>query len=182
MVAAAAGLAMIAAGCSDDDSADGDGGGTTTETTVASAEPVDDTTSAEGVVTITMDDYSFVDLPAEVPAGTRFQVANVSSEEIHEVVAVRLPEDEDRPVSELMSMSLEELGPMMGGEPDMVLIAMPDSDETIAPYGDTLTDPGRYLIACFIPVDAPMDHQGPPTPDMAPFHYERGMWGELTVT
>lgn len=188
-IALAATAALLATGCSDDETADDatTDDATTDEvtTTLAEAEPALDEPAEvdDGVVRVLMDDYEFLDLPDEVPAGTRFEVENLSSEELHEVVAVRLPEEETRSVEELMSLSLEELGPLMAaGPPDAVLIAGPESDEMVAPYGDTLDEPGRYLIGCFIPVGAPMDHEGPPTPDMAPFHYELGMWAELQVT
>ena len=182
-IALAAGVALIAAGCTDDESADDAPPSDEGTTTLVEAEPAVDEVDDDGVVRVRMDDYEFLDLPDEVPAGTRFEVENLSTEELHEVVAVRLPEEETRSVEELMSLPLEELGPLMAaGPPDAVLIAGPESDEMVAPYGDTLDEPGRYLLGCFIPVGAPMDHQGPPTPDMAPFHYELGMWAELQVT
>lgn len=78
-----------------------------------------------------------------------------------------------------------------GGEPEAVLLARPGSDETIPAVGDgTLTEPGRYVIACFIPQGADPDEYlnaaaesegGPPDVAGGPPHFVLGMQAELRV-
>jgi len=119
-------------------------------------------------------------------------VRNDSEAEMHELVAVLLPDDEERSVSELLSLPEEEIGALLGGgEPAAVLLATPGSDETIPAVGDgTLTEPGRYLIACFIPQGADPDEfmaaaaeseGGPPEVEGGPPHFVLGMQAELRV-
>ena len=81
----------------------------------------------------------------------------------------------------------------------MVLIAGP-GEEGMAVVGDgTLTEPGRYIIACAIPIGAdPAEIMAPPSSDPAategsapsgppeaeggPPHFTAGMYGEVLVT
>jgi hypothetical protein len=141
----------------------------------------------DGVLTVTMTDFSYGDLPAEVPAGTRIDVVNDSSTELHELVAIRLPDGDDRPVDELLG-DLE--GVMSAGPPAAVLLAAPDG-EPIAAVGDgTLTEPGRYLILCAIPTGAdPAEYlaaaaesDGPPQVAGGAPHFVHGMVDDLVVT
>ena len=163
----------------------------TTETT-ASTETTETTEAGSEVVEVTLADYEFQGLPEEVPAGTRLQVSNESTMELHELVAFRLPDDEERSVEELLQLPEEEQMALVGGgEPDTVLLAMPGSDEQIEAVGDgTLGEPGRYLIACFIPTGAdPQEYMspaqeaegGPPEVAGGPPHFVQGMWAELRV-
>ena len=55
----------------------------------------------DGVLTVEVTDYSFGDLPDTIPAGTKLDLTNASSVEFHELVAFRLPDDEERSVEEL---------------------------------------------------------------------------------
>ena len=74
----------------------------------------------------------------------------------------------------------------------MVLLAPPGSSEQIVAVGDgSLTEPGRYLVACFIPtgadpqayLDAASSSEGgPPEVEGGPPHFTHGMWAEVTVT
>ncbi|HVM52839.1 MAG TPA: hypothetical protein VM262_06545 [Acidimicrobiales bacterium] len=175
-------LALTACGDDDDDGAAGDD----TTTTAAGGD------DAAATVEVTLIDYGFQGLPASIEAGTQLTVRNDSEAEMHELVAVLLPDDEERSVSELLSLPEEEIGALLGGgEPAAVLLATPGSDETIPAVGDgTLTEPGRYLIACFIPQGADPDEfmaaaaeseGGPPEVEGGPPHFVLGMQAELRV-
>lgn len=138
------------------------------------------------VVTV---DYAFEDLPTTVQVGASFTLNNASEAELHELVAFRLPDDEDRTIAELLELPLEELIGVVG-EPAFVLLALPGSNETIAAVGDgTLTEAGRYAVICAIPVGAdPMEYieaaatsEGPPQVEGGPPHFVVGMVGEVEV-
>ena len=107
------------------------------------------------------------------------------------LVAVRLPDAEDRSVEELLQLPPEELAAFFPGVAT-VLLQAPGSDETIVAEGDgTLPDAGRYLVLCAIPVGAdPGEYLaaaaeaegGPPQGvEGGPPHFVNGMWAELTV-
>ncbi|MFP5487404.1 MAG: hypothetical protein ACLGHQ_03760, partial [Acidimicrobiia bacterium] len=154
----------------------------------------DDVASAEaapitdGVLEVVMDDFHYGDLPSAVPAGTRISVSNGSDTELHEFVAFRLPDDEERSAEDIVA---GDLGALLGGsEPTAVLLA-PPGGEQIAAVGDgTLDEPGRYLIVCVIPTGADPDEylaaaatsDGPPDVAGGPPHIANGMFAELTVT
>lgn len=165
-----------------------DGEPASSPTTAAAPAPAEEPEPAANVLEVVMDDFHYGDLPSEVPAGTRIVVGNASENEIHEFVAFRLPDDETRPVGEIVA---GDLGPLLGGsEPATVLLAAPGG-EMIPAVGDgTLAEPGRYLILCVIPsgVDpaeylaAAAGSDGPPEVDGGPPHVANGMFAELTVT
>lgn len=100
-----------------------------------------------------MRDYAFDDLPARAGTGTALEVVNTSTIELHELVAIRLPDDEQRPLEELTAVASEAFGALLAGEPSAVLIAPLNAErgasEASAVVGDdTLTEPGRYLVLC----------------------------------
>jgi hypothetical protein len=156
----------------------------------------DDSTADEpGVIAVTAVDFGYEGLPDSVPAGTRLTLANSAPSELHEIVAFRLPDDETRPASELMSLPPEEMGSLFAGEPATVLLTPPGggAGEQIAAVGDgTLSEPGRYLVLCAIPTGVSPDVYlaaaaesggGPPEIEGGgPPHLVHGMWAELTVT
>jgi hypothetical protein len=155
----------------------------------------DDAADEPDVVAVTAIDFAYEDLPDSVPAGTRLTLANSAPSELHELVGFRLPDEETRPVSELMSLPPEEMGSLFAGEPAVVLLTPPggDASDQIAAVGDgTLSEPGRYLVLCAIPTGVSPDVYlaaaaesggGPPEiEDGGPPHFVHGMWAELTVT
>jgi len=78
-----------------------------------------------GVLTVEMADFHYGDLPEEVPAGTRLTIENTSTAELHELVAIRLPDDDDRNVEEILDGDPSALfadGPpqVAGGPPHFV--------------------------------------------------------------
>jgi hypothetical protein len=141
------------------------------------------------VLSISMRDFGYDNLPESVPAGTQITVSNASTTELHEFVVFRLADDDSRTAEEIVENDIEAV--LTGGPPTAVLIAPPDSDEQIAVVGDgTLAEPGRYLVLCAIPtgadpqeyLDAAATSEGPPQVDGGPPHFTHGMFAELTVT
>lgn len=194
-----AGLLLGAAACGDDADA------TATTDVPAVSEESSSTTAApeagdekdEGQdeghdhVEVTAVDFSFEDLPSEIKAGTRLSLVNEAPTELHELVAIRLPDDETRPIDELVKLPESELGAIMSAMPQAVLLAEPGGDQIPAVGDGTLTEPGRYVILCAIPtgVDpaeylaaAAKSAGGPPTiANAGPPHFVNGMYAELTV-
>ena len=144
---------------------------------------------AGGVLAVEMSDFTYGELPESVPTGTRLEVANTSPTELHEFVAVRLDDEDERAAVEIVG---GDIGALLGAtEPATVLLAPPGSDEQIPAVGDgTLTEPGRYVILCLIPTGADPDEylaaaatsDGPPQVDGGPPHIAHGMFAELIVT
>ncbi|MCD9625182.1 hypothetical protein [Rhabdothermincola salaria] len=161
------------------------------------AQPVaaDETNADVGPTTVevTLVDYGFEGLPDEVPAGTKLTVVNASDIEVHELVAILLPDGEERSAQELLALPEDEQTALLAGRaPATVLLAEPGGAPMIPAVGDgTLIEPGRYLITCFIPVGAdPAEFMaaaaesqgGPPQVDGGPPHVTQGMYAELRVT
>lgn len=168
--------AGIVAGCGDDD--------------LATAEPTADQTDESTTVEITAVDYAFDDVPATIDAGSRLTLVNESSVEIHELVAFRLPDDDERSIDEIASLPPQELLALVGPEPATVLLAPPAGDVIPAVGDGTLVDPGRYALICVIPTGADPDEYlraaaesegGPPEVDGGPPHIAAGMYAELVV-
>jgi hypothetical protein len=178
-------LGLAACGDSDDEGA--------APTTTEAGQPTTTGTAGGETVEITAVDYAFQGVPDSVEAGTTFTLTNDSEAELHELVAFRLPDDETRSAEELFSdpANLESLGGDEG-PPDAVLVAAPGSDMPGPVVGDgSFTEPGRYLMACFIPtgvdpeayLNAPENPDGPPQVEGAdgPPHFTQGMYAEFTV-
>lgn len=168
-------LTVLLAGCGDDDPVE-----------TAAPDPVAPIT--EDVVEVSMIDYAFVGLPETVPVGTRLAVSNDAPAELHELVAFRIPDGEERSVSDLLMMPPLDLMGVLS-EPVSVLLAAPGG-EMIPAVGDgSLDEPGRYLIMCAIPTGAdPGEYlaaaatsDGPPDVEGGPPHLAHGMWAELMV-
>jgi hypothetical protein len=173
----AAALAVILVACG------GDAAPTTTNTTTTEPAPT------ENVVEVRLVDFAFEGLPGIVPAGTRLTVVNASDSELHELVAFRLADGDQRTAAELATLTPHELEAALG-MPTAVLIAAPGGPQ-IAPVGDgVLTAPGRYALFCFIPTGIDPDEylaaaatsEGPPQfEDAGPPHFVHGMLADLTV-
>lgn len=136
-------------------------------------------------------DYAFVGLPDELASGATISIDNTSDSELHEFVALRLPDGEERSAEELLQLPPEELAAFFPGVAT-VLLQAPGSDEVIPAEGDgTLAQPGRYLVICAIPTGADpgeylaaaAEAEGGPPEGVAggPPHFVNGMWAELTV-
>ena len=145
----------------------------------------------DGDKTVTAADYSFKDLPKSVSAGTTLTLKNSSTKELHEMVVIRLKDDEKRSVKDLVALPEAEGEQVFAGEPAMVLIAPPNGGEVIKAVGDgKLTEKGRYAVICAIPLNADpaaylaaaqSSTGGPPNVPGGPPHLTQGMFGEITV-
>jgi hypothetical protein len=172
--------ALVLAACGDDED----------DSAPVTEPPVEEPAGA--AVEVVAFDYGYNGIPDTVEAGTVFTLVNTAPAELHEFVALRLPDDETRPVSELVTLPIEELGAILAVDPAAVLLALPDGGEMIPAVGDgTLTEPGRYAIICMIPegadpqgyLDAAAASQGgPPEVEGGPPHIALGMFAEVTVT
>jgi hypothetical protein len=180
--------------------------GTSTETTVA-APPTQPSTTAPATtspatsapvptdpasaapVAVIGADFEFVGLPTEVAAGTQFQFGNESAAELHEMVAVRIAEGDQRPLIEIVN---DDLGSLFAAPPSFVLLAPPGGEQITALGDGTLSEPGRYAVVCMIPTGidpfvyldaAAQSGDGPPQVEGggAP-HIFSGMYAEVTVT
>lgn len=142
-----------------------------------------------GVLEITASDYEFHGVPDEITAGTELMLRNDSSAEVHEVVAIRLPDDEKRSIAEIVLLPPEEFGaffPLV----ETVLVAPPGEDGVAVEGTGLFTEPGRYALICVIPTGADPDEYmaaaaaadgGPPDVAGGPPHMTQGMFAELTV-
>lgn len=168
-------VAVALAGCSGDagdvtDAAARAGTTAPSTTTTTGAEPAP--------VAVTAVDYAFQGLPDRVPAGTAIRLTNASATEVHELVAVRLDDADERTVDQLVALPDGELQALAADGAATVLVAGPGGGEAEAVEGDGRLDrPGRYLLVCTIPTGADAQAHavgGPP-------HFTAGMYGQLVV-
>jgi hypothetical protein len=178
-----AALLLVSFACSDDDDAGGGDDDAAPDTTAAGP----GTTLPGGTIQVTAVDYAFEGLPDAVAGGTRLSLANASSTEAHELVAVRMADDDPRTVEELLVDPIES-GFFSTIEPATVIVAGPGQTDAPGPLvGDgTLAQPGRYVVVCLIPVGADpaavLDPNGAgPVVGTGPPHAAEGMYAELTV-
>lgn len=149
----------------------------------------DDATATPSAVDVTGIDYGYEGLPETVAAGTEIAFSNVSQTEVHEFVALRLADDDDRTAEEILALPPDELGPMMA-EVSSVIIAPPEADGMVVEGTAALEQAGRYVIFCAIPIGADPDEYlaaaaeaegGPPDVAGGPPHFVEGMWAEVVV-
>jgi len=128
-------------------------------------------------------------VPASVEAGTELQLTNVSSDEVHELVLTRLPDDEERSIEEIIEQPRPEVeGIVMGGLAG-VSVAPPEAPGNVVEGELVLDEPGRYALLCFIPTGADPDEylaaaqesEGPPDVEGGPPHMFQGMHAEIVV-
>jgi plastocyanin len=159
------------------------GGGSAAETTATTG-----AAPTESVIEVTAVDFGFENLPERIPAGTTLTLVNESDVELHELVAVRLPEDETRTVEELLA-SPEDLAAYFASVATVVIAPPGESGMAVEGTG-RLDEPGRYAIVCAIPTGAdPAEYMeaaaeaegGPPEVDGGPPHFAHGMYAEVTV-
>ncbi|HEX2575928.1 MAG TPA: hypothetical protein VHK88_06225 [Aquihabitans sp.] len=183
-------VAVLAPACGDDgdDAAASKDGATTTEAPAPTAPT--DADAAGGTLEVHAVDYAFEELPEKVKAGTKLTFVNDAEEELHELVAFRLPDEEKRSIEELLALPEEEAMKILGGGPPAtVLMAMPGGEQINAVGDGTLSEPGRYIVMCSIPTGADGEKllaagpDGPPEPgpNDGPPHFVHGMHAELTV-
>ena len=171
-------VGLVAAGCGDD----GDTEDVATATTTS--------TPAKSTVEVRTVDYAFEGLPAEIEAGTSIELRNSSAAELHELVALRLRDDEQRSIKDLLALPPDQLESLFAAPPALVSVAPPGEEGFVALGDGTIKEPGRYAVVCFIPTGAdPQAYldalnakpgQPPQVPGGAP-HFTSGMYQEITV-
>ena len=151
-------------------------------------------TAAGASVEVRGVDYAFDDVPAEVERGTSLTFTNASDVEVHEMLVLRVDDGETRPLQELLELPDDEAQQVT--EYVGMRVALPgegglDPENPGASGGVTLTEPGRYLLLCFIPEGADVQayrdalegkSDGPPQVEGGPPHAAMGMASEVTVT
>lgn len=185
---AALGLVTIAAATLGAAYSDDSDKASSTSTTAAEASNSDNSATEVNVKAL---DYKYEGLPDEVAVGTKFTLSNESASELHEMVVFRVKDGENRSIMELLDLPEGETEAALSMPPAAVLLAMPDSDDTIAAVGDgTITEPGRYIVICSIPTGAdPGEYMAAaetagdeaPEVDGGPPHFANGMYAEFTV-
>lgn len=136
-----------------------------------SAAPAADATE----VTIQAKEYEFGGTDA-LAAGGQFAVTfENQGTELHELLIVRVPEDEDRSMEELLAD--EAAGDTM--TPVGTGFACPN---TIADaIGVDMSEPGRYLVVCFVPTGAMADTDPADFDGLGAPHAMNGMANEVIV-
>jgi hypothetical protein len=175
-------ILFLAAACGDDD--DDDASDTVSPASVG---------AVDAAVTVTATDYKFSGLPPTAPVGTKFALQNDSTEEVHEMVMIRIPDDEDRPVGQLAALPEAEADAIFGDtEPATVIVALPGEVGQAVEGDGTVNEAGRYAVVCFIPKGAPVDvlremfasdtePTGPPDMGTGAPHITEGMYAEITI-
>jgi hypothetical protein len=194
LLALGAALALVVTACGDDDDDDASDATTATTaaaTTTAAAAGTTASGAAGETVTVTAIDYEFQGIPETVAPGTKFVLENTAPAELHEMVALKLPDGETRSAEELIALPEAEQAEVISDEqpPAFVLLAPPNKGEVIPAVGDgTVTEPGRYLVVCFIPQGADPEEylnappsDGPPQVAGGPPHATLGMVADFTV-
>ncbi|HMQ25061.1 MAG TPA: hypothetical protein PKA98_03670 [Acidimicrobiales bacterium] len=181
MLVAAAVLAGAACSSESGDSSDEGAAGETTTTAEA-------TTTTLGVTTVevTAADYGFSGVPEAIAAGSTVSLTTAEGGEPHELLAVRLADDETRTADELAALPEAEFNGLFSADSVAALvIALPGTtDDPGVEVGDgTLTEPGRYLFVCTFPQGttvAEVEAATGPLPGDDK-HYTLGMFAETTV-
>lgn len=106
-------------------------------------------------IEVELRDGAFVGLPAEVEVGTTIRAVNTSSTEMHEFLAIRLPDGEDRTSEEIVALPEDELLALLGAAvPDVLRVALPGEPELEGVGDAVFEEPGRYLVICTVPTGA----------------------------
>ena len=149
----------------------------------------DTTVPGASSIDVALADFEFVGVPEHVTPGTEIHVHNQSSSELHELVAVRLADDDDRNVSDIVTGDLGQV--LAAAPPALVILATPGGTTDIVAVGDgILHEAGRYLLLCTIPTGVdPQEYldaaaaAGGQQPDVqgGPPHFVNGMYAEIIV-
>ena len=124
-------------------------------------------------------DYAFEDVPQTWSAGQVGVRLDNQGEELHEGIVLRISDDVDLSINELLALPEDEA--MQMAEFRGAVFAAPGEQASAVM---DLT-PGRYALVCFIPVGTTSldEVAGPETgdDDAGPPHFTRGMVSEFTV-
>lgn len=128
-------------------------------------------------------DYAFGGIPSNIASGSTLNLRNISTEEVHEIVAFKLADDEIRPATELFELPEAELRAALGDRPAVAIVAAPREEGDVVSGRATLTESGRYAFGCFVPTGADLEAYlaaGGGSGSGAP-HYTEGMFAEARV-
>lgn len=135
-----------------------------------------DTCEFDGNQEIIAVDYAYEGLPATVGAGQVGIRMDNEGSEVHEVVILRVNDDVDLSVDELLALPEEE-----------AVMATEFRGVAFAPPGEQASavidlEAGRHIAICFIPLGTTsMEDAGPPDESGGPPHLTQGMVQEFTV-
>ena len=130
-------------------------GDSTTSARTTTAEPTatespTPTTPLEVVITAT--DYGYQGVPDVVAVGTTIKLMNASSEEFHSAFIIRLDEGDERTAEELTALSVGELAPASGADPNVTgtmqvaMFARPgESEYRTVLGGPRISTPGSFF-------------------------------------
>jgi len=124
-----------------------------------------------GQIETVASDYQFEGIPESIGGGPVAVTLKNEGEELHEIVLLRINDDVTLSAEELLALPEEEA----------MTKAMPAGFGFVE-IGKSSTsfirlEPGRYLVACFIPVGSKAGQEGDGPP-----HFTQGMSAELNVT
>jgi len=119
-------------------------------------------------------EYTYGDLPDELPAGvTSFEFSN-EGKEVHELIIARKNDGVTDSAQDLLALPQEEAMQKVTLLGSPAFATPGDGDYKVVDL-----EPGQYVAVCFIPKGM-TDDNGPP-PDGPP-HFTMGMFAEFTVT
>lgn len=127
-------------------------------------------------VEVTAEEYEFEGLDAIDGTGEYALTLTNEGQELHELVLVRIDDDETRPIEEL----LQETDPSSFATDVAFVFACPG--DSSAPTAVSIDEPGRYVAVCFIPVGATPETPVEALEEMGPPHALQGMVAELQVS
>ena len=140
-----------------------------------------DGAQAGGPLEVTGVEYKFKGLSGTVPAGTKLTFTN-GGKEAHELVLVRVNDDETRPLAKLLDLPEKEVQKV--SKVQGVAVAAPGKRGNVVEGDLTVAKPGRYAALCFIPVGTKELPKGPSDKGdkpSGPPHVAKGMVAEFTV-
>lgn len=132
-------------------------------------------------VKITLDEYAYTGMPAELEAGvTSLDFDNIGSE-VHEATLFAVDESATRTVKELLDLGPE--SPVAAQFLELIGHLEIRPDGTPDDYGIQDFAPGRYAMICYLPVGSTPERIDDPnfSPEGTDRHYSRGEIAEFTV-
>lgn len=148
----------------------------------ASAGPSTAPDASAGQVEVVTTDYAFSDFGASLQGPVTFTMRNDGAE-LHEMVIVRKNDGVTTTFEELLALPEDEAFAQV----QFVGQTMAEGGQT-APDALTATDPGEYLMVCFIPQGMTTlpsldpNASGPPDLGDGPPHFTLGMLREFSIT
>ena len=138
--------------------------------------------------------YAYEGVPERLAVGSDLTFRNDATDEVHEMIVVRIDDAETRSVEELLNVPEEEVEALITDVG--VSVALPGEAGIVVEGSDpiVLDQAGRYALICFLPVGSdvemarellsgpPPEEEGPP-PSLGegPPHFTQGMFAEIIV-